>query len=81
MATAEEIASLRAKITKAKDALDALVCGDKAEEVSFGESRRTRWTIARVPELRRYIADLESELALATGVGSRRPIYPGSVPR
>lgn len=81
MADTEQVTALRKKLAEAKEALHALVCGDKAEEVSFGENRRTKWTVARVPELKRYIADLESELATLTGTGRRGPIYPGGVPR
>jgi hypothetical protein len=81
MADTEEIAALRTRLAEAKAALHSLVTGDKPEEVAFGENRRTKWTPARVPELKRYIADLESELATLTGTGRRGPIYPGGIPR
>jgi hypothetical protein len=82
MADTEEIANLRTRLAEAKAALHALVTGDKPEEVSFGENRRTKWTPARIPDLERYISKLENELsALTTGTSRRRPIYPMGAPR
>jgi hypothetical protein len=82
MADTEQITELRTQIKEAKAALHRLVCGDQAEEVSFGENRRTKWTPARIPDLKRHISDLENELAvLTTGTSRRGPLLPWGAPR
>lgn len=83
MADTAEIAALRTKIAEAKEALHQLMLGDKVTQVGFGTNRMTQWNQAKPAELRQYIAELEAQLATATGTtsggaggGRRGPIYP-----
>jgi hypothetical protein len=78
VAESAEITALRAKIAEAKEALHKLMCGDKEVQVGFGTNRMTQWNVARVPDLRAYIDELEGELSRALGstAGRRGPIYP-----
>jgi hypothetical protein len=76
VATAAEITDLQTRLAEAKAALHKLVLGDKEVQVGFGTNRLTQWAPAKVPELRAYIAQLESELKSALGSAPRGPIYP-----
>jgi hypothetical protein len=73
---AETAASLQTKIAEAKEALHKLMLGDKETQVNFGTNRLTQWNQVKIPELKAYIAELESELARVLGETRRGPIYP-----
>lgn len=81
MAESAQITELRTRIAEARTAYHKLVLGDQTVEVQFGSNRLTRWTPAKVSELRAYISQLEGELAALLGGIPRGPIYPMGLPR
>lgn len=81
MSEPQKITELRLKISEAEMALHRLQLGDKEVRVSFGNARATQWNEVNIPELRRYIGELKSELAVLTGKRGRGPIYPVVFPR
>lgn len=81
MATAEEIIAQKLKISEAEAALHRLLLGDKEVRVTFGQSRSTQWSEAKIPDLRRYINELKDQLSAMEGRRGRGPIYPVPFPR
>jgi hypothetical protein len=75
MADADKLTQLKLYLAQAEVALHTVTLGDKAETVEFGTQRRVTFTPAKVGELRRYISELKSQIAVLEGGRGRGPIY------
>jgi hypothetical protein len=68
-----DLATLRGYLSNAEDALNKLLTGQQVVEFDRAGTK-IRYTPANVPELRRYVADLKSQIAALGGGGSPRRI-------
>lgn len=70
-----DIATLQGYLAGAEDALNKLMTGQQVVEFERAGTK-IRYTPANIPELRRYIAELRSQIAAQGGGGNpRRIIY------
>lgn len=68
---------LRSKLADAQAALHKLNIGGKAASVTFGPGKATTYTQANLNDLRRYVIELEEQLASCCGdydVAPRAPV-------
>lgn len=70
-----DINQLKTFLLEAQLALHKLMTGTKEVTVEFGQNRRTTYQEVSIPQLRAYIAQLESQIAVAEGGRGRGPIY------
>lgn len=73
--TAVDCDALRTKLAEAETAYHKLLIGAKAQTVVFGPSKSTTFTQANIAELRRYINDLQEQIAACCG-GTPAPRTP-----
>ncbi|SEP28523.1 gpW protein [Salinihabitans flavidus] len=67
-------ATLQAQLAEAEAALHALMIGEAVVEADY-EGHRQKFTRARAPELRRYIAVLKRQLGQDVARMSRRVVF------
>jgi carbamate kinase len=72
---AQDLNQLKTFLLEAQLALHKLMTGTKEVTVEFGQNRRVTYSEVNVSQLRRYITELESQIAVAEGGRARGPIY------
>lgn len=70
-----DIAQLKTFLLEAQLALHKLMTGTKEVTVEFGQNRRVTYSEINIAQLRRYITELESQIAVAEGGRGRGPFY------
>lgn len=70
-----DINQLKTWLLEAQLALHKLMTGQKEVEVDFGQNRKVRYTETKISDLRRYISELENQIAALEGGRVRGPIY------
>jgi len=70
-----DVNQLKTFLLEAQLALHKLMTGAKEVSVDFGQNRRVTYQEINIPQLRRYIGELESQIAIAEGGRGRGPIY------
>lgn len=72
----QDLNQLKGFLLEAQLALHKLMMGAKEITVEFGTQRRVTFNEVKIPDLRRYISELEGQIAVLEGGIGRRPIYP-----
>jgi carbamate kinase len=72
----QDINQLKGFLLEAQLALHKLMTGAKEVTVEFGTQRRVTFNEVKISDLRRYISELEGQIAALEGRIGRRPIYP-----
>lgn len=70
-----DINQLKTFLLEAQLALHKLMTGQKEVSVDFGTNRRVTYSEVNISQLRRYISELESQIAVAEGGRARGPTY------
>ena len=70
-----DVNQLKTFLLEAQLALHKLMTGAKEVSVEFGQNRRVTYSEINVNQLRRYISELENQIAAAEGGRVRGPIY------
>lgn len=72
---AQDINQLKTCLLEAQLALHKLLTGQKEVTVDFGTNRRVTYSEVKIHDLRRYITELENQIAALEGGRVRGPIY------
>ena len=70
-----DINQLKTWLLEAQLALHKLMTGQKEVTVEFGTNRRVTYTEVKIGDLRRYISELENQIAGLEGGRTRSPLY------
>jgi hypothetical protein len=69
-----DLTTLQSRLTEAEAAYHRLMTGDREVEVTFSDGRRVRLGETDASALKRYIGELQAEIAAATCPRARGPI-------
>lgn len=72
--TPEQLADLKTKLMEARTAYHAWMTGQRATRVTFGPNKGVQYSEAAAADLRRYILDLEDQIARCERRGRRGPL-------
>lgn len=67
MGNAQDIADIKARLQKARDAYESLMLGGQARAITDSDGSKVEYTAANVNSLLKYIRLLEIQLANAMG--------------
>ena len=77
MTTTYDLPTLKTRLSEAEGALHQLMMGKQKVQImhSLGGNNSVTYQQTQAADLKAYIAELRATIAVATGVGERRPLH------